>query len=105
LLDGSLYFLSRNSGILSNFDAKTGEAFYGPERLENIKDVYASPVGADGRVYIVDRDGNAIVLAHGPQLEVLATNSLDDGFDASPAIVDKELYLRGKKYLYRISAE
>jgi outer membrane protein assembly factor BamB len=105
LYEGTLYFLSRNSGILSSFDARSGSPFYGPERLTDIGDVYASPVGAAGRVYITDRDGNTAVLAHGPELKILGVNSLEDGFDASPAIVDDELYLRGTKYLYRISEE
>jgi hypothetical protein len=43
------------------------------------------------------------VLTHGPSLEVLATNKLDDRFDASPALVDREIYLRGYKYLYSIA--
>jgi hypothetical protein len=73
--------------------------------LEAVANVYASPVAADGRIYVVGRDGVAVVLAAGPQLKVLATNRLDDAFDASPALVDKELYLRGSRSLYRISAD
>jgi outer membrane protein assembly factor BamB len=42
------------------------------------------------------------VLKHGPTYEVLAENTLDDGFDASMALVDNEIYLRGYKYLYAI---
>lgn len=75
------------------------------ERLEAVPNVYASPVGAAGRVYVTGRDGAVAVLAAGPKLEVLATNRLDDGFDASPALVDREIYLRGRKHLYRISAD
>jgi hypothetical protein len=45
-----------------------------------------------------------VVLKAGSQLQVVATNALDDGFDASPALVDGEMYLRGRKFLYRISA-
>ena len=57
----------------------------------------------NGRVYILGRDGTALVLNNGPELEILATNSLDDGFDASPAIIGDEMYLRGYRHLYRIS--
>jgi outer membrane protein assembly factor BamB len=67
-------------------------------------EVYSSPVGAQGRVYITSRDGATLVIRHGPRFEVLATNTLDDGFDASPALVDNELYLRGNRYLYSITA-
>ena len=47
-------------------------------------------------------EGATLVIRSGPKFEVLATNKLDDGFDASPALVDKEIYLRGYQYLYSI---
>lgn len=103
LYGDSLYFLKHNQAILSQLDARTGEARFGPARLEGIEGVYASPVGASGRVYVAGRDGTTLVLGSGAKLEVLATNRLDDGFDASPAIVDGELYLRGRKHLYCIA--
>ena len=59
-------------------------------------------MGAQGRVYITGRNGVTVVLRQGAQFEVLATNTLDDGFDASMAIVDDEIYLRGRKHLYAI---
>jgi len=103
LYGDTLYFLKSNNGILSAFDVTTGRPHFGPVRLEGISEVYASPVGVAGHVYILGRDGNALVLAAGPELRVLAQNSLDDGFDASPAIAGDEIYLRGYRYLYRIS--
>jgi outer membrane protein assembly factor BamB len=102
LYDGVIYLLKSNSGILSAFDAKTGKPHYQLQRLEGVPNVFASPVGAKGRVYIPGQQGATIVLKAGPTYEVLATNTLDDGFDASPALVDNELYLRGAKYLYSI---
>ena len=57
--------------------------------------MFASPVGAAGRVYIPSRDGITVVLKHGPTFEIVAENKLSDGFDASPALVDREIYLRG----------
>ena len=105
LYDDTLYFLKRNSGILSCFNARTGREYYTERRLEGISTVYSSPVGASNRVYITGRDGTTVVVQRGPEFKVLATNSLDDGFDASPAIVDNEMYLRGRRYLYRISED
>ncbi len=102
LYRGGLYFLKSNSGILTQLDAATGAPRYS-ERLEGVPNVYASPVAADGRVYVVGRDGGAVVLAAGPQFKVLATNTLDERFDASPAIVEDSIYLRGARYLYRIA--
>jgi outer membrane protein assembly factor BamB len=102
LYRGGVYFLKVNTGILTRLDAKTGAPSF-TERLA-IANVYASPVAADGRVYIVGRDGRTQVIEAGPALKVLATNVLDEPMDMSPAMVDGEIYLRGAKSLYRISA-
>ena len=96
LYDGILYFLKSNNGILSAFDAKTGKPHYSQQRLEPLTNIYSSPVGAAGKVYITDRRGYTIVVEAGPTFKVAATNKLDDGFDSSAAVVDGEIYLRGK---------
>jgi outer membrane protein assembly factor BamB len=103
LYNGVLYFLKSNSGILSALDAKTGKPHYAVQRLAGVPNVFASPVGAQGRVYLPGRDGTTLVIKHGPAYEVLASNTLDDGFDASPALVDNVMYLRGYKSLYAIA--
>lgn len=105
LYDGVLYILKTNNGLLSAFDAKTGKPHYQVQRLAKAPNVFASPVGAAGRVYIPGRDGTTVVLRQGAKFEILAENTLDDGFDASPALVDRELYLRGYRYLYAIGGE
>lgn len=105
LYENNLYFLKSNSAILTTLDARTGEALYDPLRLEGLSEVYASPVGASGRVYILGRDGNALVIENAPEFKIIAQNSLDDGFDASPAIVGEEMYLRGYRSLYKIAAD
>ena len=98
-----LYFLKKNNGILSAFDAGSGEAHYGPVRLEGIEGVYASPVGAAGRVYIAGRNGATLVIEDGDEFKVLATNRLDDSFSASPAVVGDAIFLRGLENLYCIA--
>jgi outer membrane protein assembly factor BamB len=103
LYDSILYFLKTNNGLLSAFDAATGKPHYQVQRLEKAPNVFASPVGAAGRVYIPGRDGTTVVIKHGARPDILAENTLDDGFDASPALVGRELYLRGYRYLYRIA--
>jgi outer membrane protein assembly factor BamB len=102
---GLLYFFKSNSGILTARDMHSGERAFGPERLESVENVYASPVAAAGRVYAIGRDGGVEVLAAGPKLEVLARNTLDEGFDASPALAGKELYLRGDQHLYCLAQD
>jgi outer membrane protein assembly factor BamB len=103
LYDGILYLLKGNTGVLSAFDAKSGKPHYQLQRLEATPNVFASPVGADGKVIVLGQDGGATVLKHGPIHEVLATNKLDDRFDASPALVDWEMFLRGYRYLYCVA--
>ena len=98
-----LYFLKSNDGIISAFDTKTGKAYYGPKRLQGVSGVYASIVGAADRVYIAGRNGTVNVVQHGPDFTIIAENTLDDSFNASPAIVGSELYLRGGQYLYCIA--
>jgi outer membrane protein assembly factor BamB len=103
LVDGVLYFLKSNNGIVSALDAKTGKPHYQNQRLDGVPNVFASPVAAQGRVYFPGREGTTLVIKSGPTFEVLAKNTLDDGFDASPALVDGEIFLRGYKYLYAIA--
>ena len=98
--NGALYFLKTNSGIVSAFDPKTGTPHYQNQRLRGVPNVFSSPVAAGDRVYITGREGTTIVLKTGATYEVLATNTLDDDFDASPALAGNDMYLRGHKYLY-----
>ena len=104
LYDNVLYFLKGNTGVLSAFEAKTGKPLYQLQRIEGVPNVFASPVAADGKIFVLGQDGSAAVLKHGPAYEVIATNKLDDRFDASPALAGSELYLRGYRYLYCVAA-
>jgi outer membrane protein assembly factor BamB len=103
LYNGFLYVMKSNAGILSVFDAKTGKPHYQRQRLDGISEVYASPVAARDRVYITGRDGTTLVIRQGATFQVLASNSLDDGFDASAALVEGDIYLRGYRHLYNIA--
>ena len=103
LYKDTIYFLKSNDGILSAFNIKTGEAYYGPVRLQGVSGVYASIVGAADRVYIAGRNGTVNVIQHGPEFTIIAENTLDDSFNASPAIAGSELYLRGSGHLYCIA--
>lgn len=105
LVDGCLYFLDNNRPVLTCLNARDGSRHYGPQRLEGIAQIYASPVAARERIYIAGRDGEVIVVRQGPKFEQLATNKLEDDFEASPALAGKELYLRGRGKLYCIAGE
>jgi len=105
LYDGRLYFLDRFNAMLSCLDLKTGKPYFSSQRIEGLGSIYASPVGAAGRIYILDRTGAAVVIRNGETFELLGQNKLDDAFDASPVIAGGDLYLRGHKYLYCITRQ
>jgi outer membrane protein assembly factor BamB len=103
LHEGKLYVFSDN-GLLSVFDAATGDAHYVQARLPKPYSVKASPLVVGDRVYLATEDGDVVVVKTGPALEVLATNTLaDQSFIASPIAVEKDLYLRSRTHLFRVT--
>jgi outer membrane protein assembly factor BamB len=105
LYDGLLFYNQSNQSILTCVNSKTGETVFGPERIGQVSNLYASPVGASGRVYITGRDGTTLVIQRSSTFNEIATNRLDDRFDASPALAGSQLFLRGAKSLYCIEAD
>ena len=102
LYDGLLYINQSNQAILRCLDSTTGELTFGPQRLGELSNIYASPVGAGGHIYYVGRNGITIVMKRSPEFEPVGTNALDERFDASPAVAGRQLFLRGETHLYCI---
>ncbi|MEZ6089301.1 MAG: PQQ-binding-like beta-propeller repeat protein [Pirellulaceae bacterium] len=103
LTSGRIYFHKGKSGMLSCVDAKTGKPFYSAVRIDGISSTYASPIAAGGKIYLTGRSGTTVVMKDAPQLTVLATNSVGETVDATPAPVDDELFIRGENHLFCIS--
>jgi len=104
LYGDTLYHLRHNQNVLVRLDPATGRFRGDPLRLDGLRDfIFASPVGAAGRLYVTARDGRTVVLRHDRENAVLAVNTLDDRFSASAALVDGELFLRGEKFLYCVA--
>jgi outer membrane protein assembly factor BamB len=100
LVDGLIYTAADES-FITCVDAATGEVVW----TERVGGKYAaSPIYADGRLYFFDQEGTTRVLKPGRKLEILATNTLANGFMASPAVEGKALFLRTKTHLYRIES-
>ena len=90
--------------MLSALNATTGEPYYSQTRLPKTYNLKASPVGANGKLYLATEDGDVVIVKMGDQLEVLATNTLTDQvFIATPVIAGGELFLRGQNALFCIS--
>lgn len=102
LHDGKLYVIM-DSGLFSCFDAATGKAYYERVRLPKPYNFKASPVAANGKVYLSTEEGDVVVVKMGETFEVLATNTLaDQMFISSPAFSDGEIYLRSTTHLFAI---
>jgi outer membrane protein assembly factor BamB len=102
LMDGKLYFLKGNNGIMTCLDAKDGKALYSNQKLDGITNIFSSPTGNKDKIYVAATNVVNVVKA-GAEFSILAKNTLDDTFHASPVIVGNDLFLRGFKYLYCIS--
>jgi outer membrane protein assembly factor BamB len=99
LLHDDLLFMVNDNGVLTCVEAKTGTEVW----TGRLNQTYsASPISAGGRVYFFGEDGKATVIEAGRTFKVIAENSLDDGFMATPAIDGAALYVRTKSHLYRI---
>jgi len=98
--DGRVYLI-RDGGMMSSFDAKTGEAKYLQERLGILGSFYASPVAADGRIYVASLQGTvAVIQAGGDKPEILHKADFGERIAGSPALVGARLYLRTQTKLY-----
>ena len=98
LIDGLIYVI-HDAGVVSCLDAKTGEIVW-TDRLDG--KYSASPVYADGRIYLFAEEGGATVIKPGRKFEVLTENQLDAGCMASPAVSGRSLIVRTRTHLYRI---
>ncbi len=101
LSNGRLYYFKAKTGILTCIDAETGEPHYTSQRTR-LQTTYASPVAAGGHVYLSDRDGTTVVIKDADEFEVVATNSIGEAIDATPAPVDDQLFIRGDRNLFCI---
>lgn len=99
IVDNGLLYMIDDGGIFSCLDAKTGEEVW-RERVQG--NYSASPLLAEGRIYVCSEEGKVTVLAAGREHKVLATNVMPDGIMSTPAIAGKAIYLRTKTALYRI---
>lgn len=97
--DGKYFYSVNDRGIVYCLDAKTGAEIYGGQRLKPAT-YSASPVLADGKIYITNEEGLTSVFRAGPQFEVIAENPLNDYCLSSPAISDGQIFIRTTGHLY-----
>ncbi len=93
-------YLVKDGGILTSLDPKTGEILKQGRLRGALDKYYSSPVGADGKLYMIDQSGKATVLKAGGQWEILASNDFGEAVFATPAIIDNRIYIRTRNNLY-----
>jgi outer membrane protein assembly factor BamB len=99
--DGKYFYTVNDRGIVWCLDARTGKEIWGSQRIKTAT-YSASPVLADGKIYMTSEDGVTTVIREGPKFEVLAENDLASYTLSSPAISDGHIFLRVEKFLYAI---
>jgi outer membrane protein assembly factor BamB len=100
---GDLFYTCANNGVLTVYNAKTGERVY-QQRLAHKGGGYSgSPVAGDGKVYFPSEDGEVHVVKAGPTYEFLASNPMGEVLMASPAISDGMILVRGLKTLFAVA--
>jgi outer membrane protein assembly factor BamB len=101
--DGILYVLA-NNGVFDAYDLATGEEIY-RQRLEPVGSGFsASPVAADGRIYLSNEDGDIIVVRAGREFERIATNTMGELLMATPALSEGVMYVRSSGSLFAIGS-
>jgi outer membrane protein assembly factor BamB len=100
--DGKFLYVVEDRGIVACLNAKNGEIVWGPERTVT-GTVSASPLLADGKLYVTNENGQTTVLAAGPKFEIITTNELDDDYTLSSiAVSGSQLFIRTASHLYCI---
>lgn len=100
LYKGQIYSTKGSNAVLTAIDAKTGETVIDETRLDGLRTLYASLVAANDHIYATGRNGTTLVLKHGKEYEVVATNELGEPVDATPAIVGNQIFIRSNENLY-----
>ena len=89
------------NGVLAAYDVRTGQRIY-QERVEGGGSFSASPVAADGKLYLASEDGDMFVVKAGPKFELLAKNPMGQVIMATPAISNGVIIVRGLKDVFAV---
>jgi outer membrane protein assembly factor BamB len=98
---GLLYVLG-NPGLLDAYEVRGGDEVYRHRIPHQGSGFSASPVAADGRIYLSSEDGDIFVVRDGPEFRLLSTNSMGEPLMATPALADRHMYVRGSKHLFAV---
>ena len=101
IADGRM-LLIKGGGIATCFDTKAGQLLYGPVRIQNAGNYFASPVLADGKIFVAGENGNVVVLRNSEELDILSVNDLGSPVLGTPAVADGTIYFRTRDGLLAV---
>jgi len=99
VVDGRM-LLVKGGGIATGFEIAGGKKLWGPKRINNTCEYFASPIYADGKIYIAGENGYMVVLKSSDKLEILAKNDMGEPIVGTPAIADGRMVIRTRGHLY-----
>lgn len=94
--------LVKGGGIATCFEMTQGESLYGPVRIKNGGDYFASPIFGDDKIYVAGDNGRIVVIRNSEEFDVLAVNDMGDSILGTPAIADGALFVRTRGKLLKI---
>lgn len=100
---GEYMYVLANQGVITVYNAKTGERLYQQRIADKGGSYSASPIAADGKIYLASEDGEVNVLKAGAKYELLSTNEIGEVMMATPAISDGMIFIRGQHNLFAVS--
>jgi outer membrane protein assembly factor BamB len=105
LIYRGVMYLMKEGGIVSSLDPASGNVLKQGRTPQALEEYYASPVAADGKIFVISASGKVTVLKADPQWEIIATNDLGEEVWATPAIAGGNLYVRTRNALYSFGAK
>jgi outer membrane protein assembly factor BamB len=100
LIYQDVMYLMKEGGIVTSLNPSSGEVLKMGRTPDALEDYYASPVAADGKIFLISASGKVTVLKAGAQWEILAMNDLGEEVWATPAIAGNNIYIRTRNALY-----
>lgn len=104
LIYRGVMYLMKEGGIVSSLDPASGQVLKQGRTPNALEEYYASPVAADGKIFVVSASGKVTVLKADAQWEILSTGDLGEEVWATPAIAGNNLYIRTRNALYSFGA-
>ena len=102
LIYGDIVYVLGNAGLFDAYDLTTGGEIY-RQRLEHGGSGFsASPVAADGRIYLSSEDGDIFVVRSGRTFELLSKNAMGEPLMSTPALAGGAMLVRGEKHLFAV---